>query len=150
MRLIFLFIPYLLSCNLSDLDTKKTGLHKVSSTIRQSKENGVFLHALKPNKTIIRLGDQQVDTIQEAWVETSWRYEKQHGKTVVQKDSHDQLAIRFHKLPGINNSIWIKHGDKTLAWTEVASGRIIEGRFFVVEELAAGQQRVLDSFTLRR
>jgi hypothetical protein len=150
MRLLFLLIPFLLSCNLSDIDTKKTGLHKVSSTINQSKENGVFLHALQVDKASIRIGGNQLDTIQEAWMETSWRYETQDGKTIVQKDAFNQLAIRFQKLPTETYNIWIKRGAKSLAWTAVASGSTTQGKFYVVEKLDAGRENILDSFTLRQ
>ncbi len=62
-------------------------------TIEESIENEVFLFQVFPNKKQLRLDSNLYYTINDAWVEYSWRYECIHNKAIVQKDSNLQLVI---------------------------------------------------------
>jgi hypothetical protein len=149
MRFFPFLIIFFISCNLSSLDTKKTGLHKVSQTSDESKANGVFRYKLLPNKNEISIGGNRLDTIQEAWIENAWEYQQIGREIVVQKDSFDQVAIRFAKLPDTNIGIWLKQGDTYLEWNGVACGtELDDSLFFVVNKDSTGHDTILDSFKL--
>jgi hypothetical protein len=124
----------------------------VSQSIADSKANGVFQYSLKVDKPIVRTGNHQIDTIQEAWVEKVWQYFNKNGKIVVQPDSANQLAILFNKLPRVRDTtnIWIKHNFKKLGWNGVAVGIDSIGKFYIIESDTANQEHVLDTFTLTK
>lgn len=91
--ILLLTIVVLVSSCGFDCVTKKTGIHKSSMTIEESRENGVFLFQVFPSKKQISLDSNQYYTINEAWVEHSWRYECVDNKAVVRRDSNLQLVI---------------------------------------------------------
>ncbi|HEX5653825.1 MAG TPA: hypothetical protein VFX58_12165 [Chitinophagaceae bacterium] len=154
MRFLIVFTLVLLACNLSDLDTKKTGLHKVSSNIKESKENEVFQYQLFPGKYAVSIGNGQFDTILESWVENQWMYANSSGKTVVQKDSALQTAIRFKNSPSVSiRDIIIKGMNSYLGWTAVANGNnSLENQtlYLVKKAFNQSEEIVLDSFILTR
>ncbi|MDE3237136.1 MAG: hypothetical protein KGO81_14385 [Bacteroidota bacterium] len=121
MKLIFFFIIPFTACNLSAVDTKKTGLYKCSQSIEESKSNGVFRNSVQVDKSIIHIGDNKTDTIKQIWVEDMWQYVDENGDIKIQKDSTQQLLIKLSKLSKkYHDNILLKHhNDKYFGWNGV-------------------------------
>lgn len=113
--LVFLFLS---AC---DLDTKKTGMHKNSQSIEESKSNGVFIQTLKVNKSSINMGDNKKDTIKQIWIENGWTYEsKNFFSSIIQKDSFQQVLILFGGLSNSwNDTILLEYNDGYFGWNRV-------------------------------
>lgn len=84
----------------------------------------MFIAELKAINPSIHLSGLFTDTVSEAWVETAWTYETKNGKIVIQKDSFDNLNIRFKnpidaKL--ILDSFFILHGKNRFTYNGVFS-----------------------------
>jgi hypothetical protein len=77
---------------LASLDTKKSGMHKNSQSVDESKRNGVFRRLINVNKSVVSSGNNKTDTIREIWVEYMWMYT---DKGNILKDSAEQLLILF-------------------------------------------------------
>jgi hypothetical protein len=120
MKLLFIFSIYLTACTLTGLDTKKTGLHKSSQSIEESKRNKVFHHRLQVDNPIINIGDNKTDTIKQIWVEDMWQY-VDDGTIKIKKDSTQQTLIRLAVLSRKNNGkIFLQHGnDSYFGWNGV-------------------------------
>jgi len=76
-----------------DCIDNKTGMHKSSPTLQESKANGVFSFTMNPNKKVIKLDDGVSFKIEHAWVESNWEYECVNNKAVIKKDSLLQFVI---------------------------------------------------------
>jgi hypothetical protein len=153
MRFIYLFSVVLLSCNIDN-----TGFLRASQSISESKTNGVFLYNLKPNKSIISILKHQKDTIIEAWVEYEWKHESDFFRRKVQKDSVQQLVIRFRRLPIYQDefmNISIIQGNSHLPWMGVAAERVsrfnLNSTFYVAyKPISSKEFTILDSFRLTK
>jgi len=94
MKILFIFFtPILLTCCGYDCIDKKTGLHKSSNTISESKDHLVFKYEMLPVKNSFSLDNERKFKIKNAWVENSWCYECVDNKAIVKKDTYDQLVI---------------------------------------------------------
>src|SRR5687768_12911683 len=117
MRYLLLSLLFITAC---DLDTKKTGMHKCSQSIEESKSNGVFRYELTVDNPIINIGDNKSDTVKQIWVEDMWQYERENGRTVVKKYSTQQLLILFGQLSeGPSDTIHLKHNGGYFGWNRV-------------------------------
>lgn len=96
--IITLTIFLLTSCGLECVE-KKTGLHKASSTIGDSKEKGVFQFELQPTRLTFSLDSGRTFEIKNAWVEYSWTYQCVDNKAVVTKDNFMQVVIESKTKP---------------------------------------------------
>jgi hypothetical protein len=88
----------LTGCGLECVE-KKTGLHRASSTIEDSKEKGVFQFEMQPEKLSFLLDSGRIFEIKKAWVEYSWTYQCIEDKAVVTKDDFMQVVIETNKRP---------------------------------------------------
>jgi len=80
------------SCGLDCLD-KKTGMHKSSQTIDESKENKVFKFEMFTKKKEFELSPTKRFRINTAWVEDGWLYDCINNRAVLKKDEFKQLVI---------------------------------------------------------
>ena len=90
-----LFIATLLtltSCGPDCID-KKTGLHKSSQTLKDSKENKVFNFEMLSDQSRFHLDKGKVFKIKNAWIENSWTYECIDNNAVIHKENSFQLVI---------------------------------------------------------
>jgi len=118
MKFFVLFLLLLTGC---DIDSKKTGIYNHSQSIKESKQNGVFIQTLKVDNPIINIGNNNTDTIKEIWIEHWWKYERKIFKAVVKKDSSMQIAILFGKLSdnSYNGSILLENRNGYYSWNGV-------------------------------
>jgi hypothetical protein len=80
------------SCGLDCID-KKTGLHKSSQTIQESRTKNVFkFEMLCDTKTLV-LDNESTLIINNAWVENDWKYECINNSAVIEKDSSLQFVL---------------------------------------------------------
>lgn len=79
-------------CGLDCIDNK-TGIHKSSATLQDSKTNGVFSFEMRPNKKVVKLDTGLFFKMGSAWVESDWQYECINNRAVVKKGSLLQLVI---------------------------------------------------------
>jgi hypothetical protein len=118
-RPILILLLFLSSCNWANLDTKKSGMHKNSSSIAESKTNGVFRWVVHANKPVLSIGNNTTDTIKEAWVENMWMYDAA-GNIV--KDSTYQLELLFgNSSISYNDKFLLRCGNKYFGWNAVFS-----------------------------
>ncbi len=87
-----LFTASLFACGLGCGDTK-TGLHRSSLSLHESRENKVFKFALESNMSKIALENGQVFEIKDSWVEYGWTNECVDNHIVVQKDNFLQIVV---------------------------------------------------------
>gem|GEM_PF-6105650 len=59
MRYLLFSLLFVSACN---LDTKKTGMHKCSQSIEESKSNGIFRYVLTADNPVINIGGNKTDT----------------------------------------------------------------------------------------
>jgi hypothetical protein len=112
-----IFFIFLVSCNLASLDTKKSGIHKNSQSIEESKEKGVFQFRLKVKKPIFLVGTNLTDTVREIWVEKMWMY-ADNGDIL--KDSTDQLLILLgNSSESFNDKLRLIRKSGYLGWNRV-------------------------------
>ena len=76
------------SCGFDCID-RKTGLSKSSQSIKESKQNGIFMYE-------IPLDSGEILTINNAWVENRWSYEWVNNKYIVKKDKLIKI-LKFTK-----------------------------------------------------
>ena len=101
--LIVSLLIILQSCAWDCID-KKTGSSKSSSSIDESKHNGLFLYELKPEK--YQLHDTGIRfNIKNAWVEHGWSYECENNEAVIKKHSYKQIVVKvdYKKTDSIYN-----------------------------------------------
>ena len=147
--LLLLSLLFLTAC---DLDTKKTGMHKCSQSIEESKSNGVFLYELTVNNPIIDIGNNKTDTIKQIWVEDMWQYERENGSTIIKKDSTQQVLILFGQLSDRpSDSIYLKHNGGYFGWNRVlfSSYQGDSDIVFVVKK-ANSQETIIDTLVLTK
>lgn len=102
---IFGLLTLLSGCGFNCIDAK-TGIHRSSQTLKQSKENGVFQFQMQTNRKLLKIGSGRVLNIRSAWVENSWMYECINNKAVLKKDSSYQFVIDgVYKGKGVNDSL---------------------------------------------
>jgi len=119
MRKLIIIVFLLTSCNWADLDTKKSGIHKNSQSIAESKENGVFRRIVNINKSIISIGNNRTDTVKEIWMENIWMYSDKGG---ILKDSAEQLLILFGNSSKVyNDKLFLETGSHYFEWNGVFS-----------------------------
>lgn len=105
---IFIFIIFLLtSCGIDCID-KKTGLHKSSQTLKESRNNGVFVFEMHPETPSLTLDRGLVFKVNNAWIVNSWSYECIDNEAIVQKDSLFQFVIdASYEGDAINHDYWL-------------------------------------------
>lgn len=144
--MLYLILILLISCN---LDTKKSGLHKNSLSIAESKEKGVFAFQLKVDNPIINIGNSRTDTIKEIWVESAWMYSEDGS---VKKEVGQQELILLGSLSNnYNDSIFLKHSSNYLGWNRVffSSLQLPNDTIFVVKEKGNSKQ-ILDTIIVSK
>jgi hypothetical protein len=149
MRLILLLLLFLSSCNWDNLDTKKSWMHKNSSSIEESKANGVFRGVVHVNKSILSIGNNKTDTIKEAWVEDMWMYDDD-GNIV--KDSAQQLQLLLgNSSKAYNDKFLLRCGNKYFGWNDVLSTDVnyINGAIYVISA-APNSNIIYDSFLVAK
>jgi hypothetical protein len=120
MKSILILAIALFSCNLSAFDTKKSGIHKNSQSIEESKEKKVFRFQLTPNKYIMNVGNGKTDTIKQIWVEYSWMYENNGN---IKTDSTSQVLILFGNSSRISDDrLLLEYKEGYLGWNGVFFG----------------------------
>jgi len=82
----------LTSCGLECIE-KKSGIHKSSLTLSDSKANHVFQFEMIGNKSLITLDNGVIFKIKNTWVERNWHYECVNNIAVLKKDSSFQFVI---------------------------------------------------------
>lgn len=82
----------LTSCGLGCIDNK-TGIHKSSQTLSDSKANHVLQFEMIGSKSLINLDNGVIFKIKNAWVERNWHYECVNNNAVLIKDSSFQFVI---------------------------------------------------------
>jgi hypothetical protein len=147
----YLFFPLLLlsACN---LDTKKTGMHKCSQSIEESKSNGVFRYRLKVDNPIINIGDNKTDTIKQIWVEDMWQYERKNGSPIIKKDSLQQVLILLSQLSDSpSDTVYLKHRGGYFGWNRVLFSSYQGDRdsVFIVKKLN-NQETIIDTLVLTK
>jgi hypothetical protein len=147
LRSHLLFLLLLASC----IDDTKTGMHKNSQSIKESKENGVFRQVLNTNKSIIKVGDNKTDSIEQIWLEDAWTYETEKGSIVVKKDNFQQCLILFTNLSKKADSIWLKQRNSYVEWNGVLSAPFDKATdtFLVVKKIL-NQDTVLDTLIVSK
>lgn len=149
MRAFFILIIFLASCGIDD--TKKSGMHKNSQSIEESKKNRVFNFELHIDNPIINLGNRKTDIIQEAWVENTWMY-KGNGNIV--KDSTLQILMLLknpHKYPYPEIDIWFKQNGRYLEWNGVCAGMYqANDSIIYLTKKENDQEIVLDTVVYRK
>ena len=100
-------------CGLDCID-KKTGMHKSSLTMQQSKEDSVFLFQMSTNRQKIRIDNDGVLEIKNAWVENSWMYDCIKNRPVLKKDSLLQFVVdgKFATTSNTDTSRYVLRADK--------------------------------------
>ncbi len=149
MRYFLLSLLFLTTC---DLDTKKTGMHKCSQSVEESKRNGVFRHVLSVDNPIINIGDNKTDTVKQIWVEDMWQYERENGKTIIKKDSIQQILILFGQLSDKpSNTIYLKHSGSYFGWNRVLFSSFQSDRdiVFVVKKVN-NKEKIIDTLVLTK
>ena len=149
MRRLIIFIIFLSSCNLASLDTKKSGIHKNSQSIEESKENGVFRFLLNVNKSTVTIEKNRTDTIRQIWVENMWMY-ADNGKIV--KDSDEQLLILFGNVSrDYNDKPFLKLGHNYFGWNGVFFNTYnnLRDTIYVIST-ATGTERTLDTILVNK
>jgi hypothetical protein len=144
MRAFFILIIFLASCGIDD--TKKPGMHKNSQSIEESKGNGVFNFELHIDNPIVNTGNNNTDTIQEAWVENMWMY---NDKGNIVKDSTLQIVMLLKnpsKYPYPEMDIWFKQNGRYLEWNGVCVGTYQSSDSIIyLTKKENGQEIVLDT-----
>ena len=149
MKYLLLSLLLITAC---DLDTKKTGMHKYSQSIEESKSNGVFRHELTVDNPIINIGDNKTDTIKQIWVEDMWQYEKENGSTVIKKDSVQQVLILLGQLSDKpSDAIYLKYDGGYFGWNRVLFSSYQGDRniVFVVKKVN-NQESIIDTLVLTK
>ena len=105
---IFIFtLSIITSCGIDCID-KKTGLHKSSQTLKDSKKNGVFNFEMLSETGSLALDSGIIFKINSAWVENSWSYECINNEAIVQKDSMFQFVIdASYDGDVLNHDYWL-------------------------------------------
>ena len=149
MRRFIIFIIFLSSCNWASLDTKKSGMHKNSQSVDESKKNGVFRCLINVNKSIVSIGNNKTDTIREIWVENMWMYT---DKGSILKDSAEQLLILFGNASRkYNDKILLKRRNDYFGWNGVFfnSYSNLRDTIYLVS-IATGSDRIMDSILVNK
>ncbi len=144
-----IFIIFLSSCNLASLDTKKSGMHKNSQSVEESKKNGVFRFLLNVNKSTVLIGKNKTDTIREIWAENMWMYT---DKGSILKDSAEQLLILFSIASRkYNDEILLKRRNDYFGWNGVFfnSYSNLRDTIYVIST-AAGTERITDTILVNK
>lgn len=89
---LFLICVTIFSCGI-DCVEKKTGMHKSSQSIEESKKYNVFKFEMLTNKKEFKLGNKRNFKINTAWVENGWLYDCINNNAVLKKDDFDQFVI---------------------------------------------------------
>ena len=84
---------------------KKTGLPKSSSSIEDSKRNGVFNFPLTSDTKTLVIDAERILKIKNAWVENCWSYECINNKAVLVKKKTQQFVIDYEYEAPENDSI---------------------------------------------
>ena len=71
----------------------KTGMHKSSQTVNESKRNNVFQFTTSVTRDRFILDEKRTFIIKNAWVETAWFYDCVNNKAVIKKDTFSQFVI---------------------------------------------------------
>lgn len=105
---IFILAIFILtSCGIDCVD-KKTGLHKSSQTLKDSKKNGVFNFEIFSETTSLLLDSGLIFKVNNAWVENSWSYECINNEVIVQKGSILQFVIdASYEGDALNHDYWL-------------------------------------------
>lgn len=103
--LVLICIVTLTSCNLDCVD-KKTGMHKSSQTIEQSKEIGVYQFQMTTNRQFVKIDNDRKLTIQNAWVENSYLYDCVDNRAVLKKETQFQLVLDGKYVRPENDTLW--------------------------------------------
>jgi hypothetical protein len=149
MKYLLLSLLFLTAC---DLDTKKTGMDKLSHSIEESKSNGVFRYELPVDNPIINIGDNKTDTVKQIWVEDVWQYEKENGGTIIKKDLAQQVLILFGQLSDRpSDTIYLKHHNGYFGWNRVLFSSYQGDRdsVFVVKKVNT-QETIIDTLVLAK
>lgn len=105
----FLTLTCLTSCGLDCID-KKTGLHKSSQKLNESKAKKLFKFEFITEKQTFQLDSGIVFNIKNAWVENSWKYECIDNKAEVVKDSSYQFVIdEDYEGEAIYSDYWLEN-----------------------------------------
>ena len=89
---LFLICVTIFGCGL-DCVEKKTGMHKSSRSIEESRQHGVFKFEMFTNKKYFNLANKKSFKITTAWVENGWWYDCINNDAVLKKDNFYQFVI---------------------------------------------------------
>ncbi|MCB9047356.1 MAG: hypothetical protein H6550_14575 [Chitinophagales bacterium] len=91
---IILLVSILLfvSCGIECI-VRKTGLNKVSLSIDDSKDKGVFVCELRPNKTSFILDSSNSFDLDKVWMEHIWTYDCVNGFAELKVKEYTQLVF---------------------------------------------------------
>jgi hypothetical protein len=150
MQRFTLFIIFLSSCNLASLDTKKSGMHKNSQSIEESKNNGVFRFLLNVNKPILFIGNKLSDTIREIWVEDMWMYIENGG--ILKDSTTEQLLILFGNSSMIyNDKLLLRHRKDYFGWNGVFYDSYSNPRDTIyIISTVTGSEKIVDTILVSK
>ena len=88
----YMTLACITSCGLECAD-KKTGMPQSSPTLKKAREKEVYSFELTASKSTFTLDNSLILNIQNAWVESKWKYECKDNKAVIVKDSSCQVVL---------------------------------------------------------
>jgi len=105
LRLTLFLIATLTSCGFDCID-KKTGMHRSSQRIEQSKEKEVYQFNMSTNRKSLKVDNERKLVIKNAWIENTWMYECIDNHAVLKKQTQFQMVIDAEYERPESDSLW--------------------------------------------
>lgn len=146
---LLLSLLFISACH---LDTKKTGMAKRSQSIQESMNNGVFKYELYVDNPLISIGDKKFDTVKQAWVEYKWQYKRENGRTVIKKDTIQQVLLLMAQLSERPvDTVLLKQNGSYFGWNGVlfSTYEADNNKIFVVKKIN-NHETIIDTLILNK
>lgn len=95
MKSIITYIAFLITTlsNAQKCGDKIVGIPNRSSTLNESKTNGVFQFQMTPDRKTFILDSSWTFQIKDSWIENTWSYKCVNGKPIIDKKNSFQIVV---------------------------------------------------------
>lgn len=142
------FLITLLSISCGQGSNKEPGIYRFSESIDQSTRSGLFEYELYPDDPVVNIGNNMTDTIDKAWIEHSWKYDKSGD---IEQGDFDQTIITLKNPPptdSVSRTI-LKYEGNYFRWNRGYFDKYDEGKpIFVIA--GSNWDMILDTIYLSR